>query len=210
MPTFSLLINTPAADDPHAHAIRFGGKPYAPEGMLHWPACTSCEGNMQFLGQLPVETRQGEDLSLLLFMCQNDPGLCDEWDADAGGNAVIVVARESMEPVTPPETGETVRSVCHGAAVVDVEAESYEHARENWTGSTGANHGEVLGQIGGQPAWLQAEELPSCDTCHAPMSFVAQLEEGPESETAMNFGGGAAYVYQCRCGTHQAKMLWQS
>ena len=120
MTTISLLINAPATDDLEAQAIRFGGKPGAPGGILHWPTCASCEGNMQFLGQLPAKTQQDEDLSLLLFMCQNDPGLCDEWDADAGGNAVIVVARYSIKPVVPPDEGETLRSACYGAVVVNV------------------------------------------------------------------------------------------
>ncbi|WP_261365043.1 hypothetical protein [Anatilimnocola floriformis] len=41
------------------------------------------------------------------------------------------------------------------------------------------------------------------------MNFLAQLEEGPEP--AMNFGGGGcAYVFDCGCGNHSAKLLWQS
>jgi hypothetical protein len=210
MTTISLLIDISADDDQKADAIRFGGKPSAPEGTLEWPTCASCDAHMQFLGQIPVETQQGESL-LLLFMCQNDPGLCDEWDANAGGNAVIVVPARSLELVAAPAARETIRPVRHGAAVVKVKAESYDEAREAWAASTGANVRNVLGQIGGRPAWLQGEEVPSCDSCKAPMSFVAQLEEGPDHKTAMNFGGGGcAYVYHCRCDTHQAKMLWQS
>ncbi|MEM4987355.1 DUF4272 domain-containing protein [Collimonas sp. H4R21] len=54
------------------------------------------------------------------------------------------------------------------------------------------------------------ERIPVCDSCNNPMSFVAQLEQGPDWTTAMNFGGGGcAYVYRCTCRTHQAKMLWQ-
>jgi hypothetical protein len=41
------------------------------------------------------------------------------------------------------------------------------------------------------------------------MRFVAQLEQGPDSASEMNFGGGCAYVFDCGCGAHAAKMLWQ-
>ena len=211
MTTISLLINTAADDDQEANGICFGGKPSAPEGALEWPTCASCDGHMQFLGQIPVETQQGKTSLLLLFMCQNDPGLCDEWDADAGGNAVIVVPAKSIGSVAPPEEGETIRPVRYSAAVVEIEGGSYDEARENWAASAGVNFRNVLGQIGGVPAWLQGEEVPFCDSCKAPMSFVAQLEEGPDHETSMNFGGGGcAYVYHCRCDKDNAKMLWQS
>lgn len=130
MTTISLLINTAADDDQDANGICFGGKPGAPEGALEWPTCASCDGHMQFLGQISVETQQGKTSLLLLFMCQNDPGLCDEWDADAGGNAVIVVPAKSIELVAPPEEGETIRPVRYGAAVVEIEGGSYDEARE--------------------------------------------------------------------------------
>lgn len=210
MTLISLLINDSANEDQVDKLIRFGGKPNAPGGILHWPTCASCQGNMQFLGQLSADTQDCGESLLLLFMCQNNPGLCDEWDADAGGNVVIMVARESLELVEPPTQGETVRSVCHVASIVNVESENYDDAREIWAGSTGASARNVLGQVGGQPAWLQGEEVPLCDECGASMSFVAQLEEGPDHKTAMNFGGGCAYVYRCHCDTRRAKMLWQS
>ena len=42
------------------------------------------------------------------------------------------------------------------------------------------------------------------------MQMVAQLEEGPENRTGMNFGGrGSAYVFRCGCAHGSAKMLWQ-
>jgi hypothetical protein len=47
---------------------------------------------MQFLaqvmlGDLGQEGRQGV---LSVFICQNDPGLCEEWDPAAGGNQALV------------------------------------------------------------------------------------------------------------------------
>jgi len=206
----SLLIDSPAPDAGASAETRFGGQPSAPEGVLNWPTCKSCEGNMQFLGQLKISNQDSADSLLLLFMCQNDPGLCEEWDADAGGNAVVSVGCEALRLVEPPEAGVVVRPVLHGAKIEHVDGESYDEARDDWCDSTGLNGREILGQVGGSPSWIQGEEVPSCSSCDTEMSFVAQLEEGPDWETAMNFGsGGCAYVYRCNCDAHQAKLLWQ-
>lgn len=69
--------------------------------------------------------------------------------------------------------------------------------------------GDVLGQLGGQPAWLQNDETPACPTCARQMRLVVQLEEGRDHATAMNFGGrGEAYAFACEpCA--QAVFLWQ-
>ena len=62
----------------------FGGLPLAPNvTAFAWPVCKTCSGPMQFLGQLPTPEKPK---LVLLFMCQNDPGLCDDWEADGGGN----------------------------------------------------------------------------------------------------------------------------
>ncbi|WP_092412941.1 hypothetical protein [Collimonas sp. OK307] len=165
---------------------------------------------MQFLGQLRLKKQDDGEPLLLLFMCQNDPGLCDEWDANAGGNKVVSVDCQSLSLVEPPNGGDTIRPILHGAILVDVESENYDTARVDWAVAADVNPQEVLGQLAGQPSWIQGEEVPVCDSCNNPMSFVAQLEQGPDWETAMNFGGGGcAYVYRCSCGKHQAKMLWQ-
>ena len=68
------------------------------------------------------------------------------------------------------------------------------------------------GQIGGEPSWVQNEETPDCDACGKPMQLAAQLEEGPDHRTAMNFGSGSGCGYVFRCGCSQpalGKLLWQ-
>ncbi|MFJ3792841.1 hypothetical protein [Kitasatospora sp. NPDC090091] len=67
----------------------------------------------------------------------------------------------------------------------------------------------MLGRLGGEPDWLQYDETPSCSSCARPMAFVAQLQEGPDPVTAMNFGGGGtAYAFACEpCAG--AAFLWQ-
>lgn len=202
----SLLIHAPTSDNGATAETRFGGRPSAPADSFIWPTCTSCDGNMQFLGQL--RANDGDSL-LLLFMCQNDPGMCEEWDANEGGNKVIAVGTQSVRLIEPPPVGEVTRPVLHGAALVQVDSDDYDEARDIWCDANDASARQILGQTGGEPAWIQGDETPACGDCGNEMSFVAQLEEGTDHETAMNFGGGCAYVYQCTCKARSAKMLWQ-
>jgi hypothetical protein len=188
----------------------FGGRPSVAPGFA-WPVCAACEGNMQFLGQLRAPAPVGnEDRLLLLFMCQNDPGLCDEWDAEGGGNAVIPTPLDDLSLAKAPE-GETERATRHGAVLESVDEESYDEARDAWAEAHEGEGRLVLGQLGGEPDWLQSEETPDCDACNAPMRLIAQLEQGPDYETEMNFGGGGvAYVFECHDCGKAAKFLWQS
>ncbi|MFB7113316.1 hypothetical protein [Streptomyces sp. NPDC056190] len=68
---------------------------------------------------------------------------------------------------------------------------------------------DVLGQLGGVPSWLQHDETPACPSRAQPMSFMAQLEEGRDHRTAMNFGGGGCgYVFVC-ASCEEGSFLWQ-
>lgn len=192
-------------------ATRFGGLPLnQTEAVSGWPQCSSCEEAMQFLGQLRVTSEApAGDYLLLLFMCQNDPGMCEEWDASAGGNKVIIVpVTDDMTVMVAPDNETVLRTIVHGSRVQQFTSETYDGAREDWKRSQGESR-HVLGQLFGKPSWIQADETPQCDSCAQPMKFIAQLEEGPEYQTAMNFGGGSAYVFVCHCGPGSGKMLWQ-
>ncbi len=85
-----LLVISESSD---LHAT-IGGTPLA-HSATRWPSCRSCSSAMQFLAQLPLESISEAgihtDQTLLLFQCQADPGLCDEWDAQSGGNAALLV-----------------------------------------------------------------------------------------------------------------------
>lgn len=202
-----LLIHVQDCTEAATAETAFGGRPSAPAGLMEWPVCRSCNGPMQFLGQL---LQSGSNELLLLFMCQNEPGMCDEWDADGGGNQVVAVAPTSLELVHPPSSGEVGRPTRYGARIVFRPEESYEAARAAWSTENDASPREVLGQVGGTPSWLQGDEVPICSSCHEPMRFVAQLEQGPDWQTEMNFGGGGcAYVFHCSCRSAQPKLLWQ-
>jgi len=183
----------------------FGGLPVKNiDQKFEWPLCKSCNGPMQFLGKL--STKKGLEQ---IFMCQNDPGLCEEWDPDEGGNKVIVTIPENLEFVIKPGGGDTTRNIEYGATVVELDSENYTGALTNWLAENDVDPGEVLGQLEGEPEWLQGDERPCCDVCKKPMKFVAQLEQGPDWETEMNFGGGgSAYIFDCSC-PDSAKFLFQ-
>lgn len=185
---------------------RLGGKPSAPHGRLAWPSCGNCESPMQFLAQL----QSAEDADLLLvFMCQADPGCCDEWELDGGGNCVLRVPQDNLRPVKPPP-GVVALPASFALETRSVHATNYSTARQQWQQTQGCAPRDLLGQLGGVPSWLQADETPECEECGELMEFVAQLEEGP-ADCEMNFGGGGcAYVFQCCCERDApAKMLWQ-
>ena len=202
---FALLAYDRVAPAAPTHETYFGGKPSLASGSS-WPICRSCRGNMQFLGQV----QDGANSHIALFMCQNDPGMCDEWDANAGGNCAMQVDDGSMSAIDPPAEGEVSRGDAYGMRPVIRNEGGYQDARKAWLAAGGQARG-ILGSLGGVPDWVQADETPTCDECAAPMDFVAQLEEGPDHRTAMNFGGGGlAYVFKCTCGHKSAKLLWQS
>jgi hypothetical protein len=205
----SLLIVDPRPATNATDETVFGGLPSTRSGEVLWPSCRTCRSKMQFLGQIRTSPTTSDRL-LLLFMCQAQPGLCDEWDANAGGNAVIVSEIDDLTLLAAPEGSDLVRQTRYGASSVSIEAESYDDARNGWASNSDQGMRQILGQIGGQPSWIQGDETPLCDRCKESMTFVAQLEQGPDHRTAMNFGGGCAYVFECQRCDASAKLLWQS
>ncbi|XUY30202.1 hypothetical protein RMR21_023860 (plasmid) [Agrobacterium sp. rho-8.1] len=201
-----LLLDGTVKDEPSPETS-FGGLP-STDDSFSWPACKSCGGNMQFLGQV---RRTGAQKLYLIFMCQNDPGVCWEWDADRGGNAVVCTGIDNLKTADAPSEGEVVRAgLRYGARIERVQSSTYNSAREEWAQLDSRRQRDVLGQIGGNPVWLQGDETPTCHHCDKKMGFVAQLETGPHYETEMNFGGGCGYLFECKCEGGSGKFLWQN
>jgi hypothetical protein len=170
---------------------------------------------MQFLAQVSLTDVEPGNAGLLsLFMCQNHPGLCEEWDPSAGGNRAFVFGADAVLIPSVPSDGVTMLEETSAVQFEEVDVEDYLDAAEQWSRQTGRGVPEVLGQVGGEPAWLQNDETPTCDHCARPMTLVVQLEEGHDHQTAANFGGGGGggggcgYGFRCApCGT--AAFLWQ-
>ncbi|SDK53145.1 hypothetical protein SAMN05216298_0432 [Glycomyces sambucus] len=172
---------TPAPDAP---VLRTGGVPLVPPGFT-WPACAECEGAMQFIAHLPLD-----DGAVAVFYCQN-AGMCDDWDATSGANRAFLFTEELQAAEVPTE-GDTLLG-----AVTLLHPEA-----------APAPDDVVLGQLGGEPEWIQNDETPTCPRCAAPMTFTAALEEGLHHDTAANFGCGCGYVFTCR-DCSEAAFLWQ-
>jgi uncharacterized protein YwqG len=201
-----LIIETPESDTKDS----VGGVPWAGEG-TQWPLCRTCGSPMQFLAQLPlshcgVERLVTRGQRLLLFQCQNQPGLCEEWDADSGGNAALLMdASGSRRLEVPP-----------GPTLLDAESpvgfQEYDDSRQEeslddeYCRALDADP-RVVGKVGGRPVWIQGDETPSCE-CGETMVFVAQLECHGGGD--INFGdAGAGYAFVCPRCSHSAKFLWQ-
>ncbi|MFF1916821.1 hypothetical protein ACFVYE_35740 [Streptomyces sp. NPDC058239] len=193
---------------PDADVPRTGGVPLAPEGFT-WPVCGDyCGGPMQFFAHLPVEYGV-----LSVFVCQNDPGACELWDATSGANRVLLFPPAGLVPVAVPERGVTLLPAVSAITtrVVTLEPEeddgddlppdAYDLARSGWKREPGEWFGkqrEVLGSLGGSPSYLDDDRLPGCPSCSGTTEFAAHLEEGIDRQTAMNLGGQLGYVFVCR------------
>ncbi|MFI6941810.1 hypothetical protein ACIBI4_21265 [Streptomyces sp. NPDC050418] len=192
-----------------ADVPRTGGIPLAPAGFA-WPVCgSSCGEPLQFFAHLPVE-----DGVLSVFVCQNDPGACEFWDAESGANRVYLFPRDGLRPVPVPEKGLTLLPVTSairthlvtvGPEEIDPAEEAapdaYDLARSGWRREPGERFGkqrEVLGSLGGSPSYLEDDRVPGCPSCSGAMEFAAHLEEGLDSRAAMNLGGQLGYVFVCR------------
>src|ERR1700761_8132918 len=121
---------------------------------------------MQFVAHLPLDVG-----TISVFYCQNDPGMCDEWDATAGGTRAYVFS-EALRPATVPDEGVTLLSAPTRFRLQPEEAVA---------------QGPILGRVGGEPDWLQNDETPICADCTMPMTFTAELEEGYDHTAAANF-----------------------
>ncbi len=201
-----LLVEDPAAFGD----ATIGGAPRAPSGTV-WPTCRSCSGAMQFLSQLPLKSAgvpiELQDKVLLLFQCQNDPGMCDEWDANSGGNAALLVSYSASISLRPP-SGPTVLARESRVRLVPYDdSASSETPDDAYCASVDAKGSATLGKVGGRPLWIQGDETPQC-SCGAAMTFVLQLEA--RGGGGINFGdAGSGYAFVCESCAISAKFLWQ-
>lgn len=204
MPT--LILETEADS-----RFSIGGTPFAAPTTA-WPHCNTCGSPMQFLAQLPTSVHDDAAIrargqTLFLFQCQANPGLCDEWEADLGGNAAVLTPAGS-EVELPVPTGNTLLP-----ARSALEFRRYEPLDTDETPDDAydkAYHDPrlpLLGKIGGRPLWIQGDATPKC-ACGLPMLFFAQLED--RGGGGINFGDtGAGYAFVCQSCTSMAKFLWQ-
>ncbi len=200
-----MIYDGSAPDD--SDVPRTGGVPLAPAGFA-WPLC-GCGGPLQFFAHLPVE-----DGVLSVFLCQNDPGACEFWDARSSANRVYLFPGEELRPVAVPEAGLTLlpatSAIRTHVVTIDpedaydeegIEPDAYDLARSGWKREPEERFGkqrEVLGSLGGSPSYLEDDRLPVCPSCTGTMEFAAHLEEGITREAAMNLGGQLGYVFVCR------------
>ncbi len=216
-----LLVAGKGAPKPDGKT-RVGGLPLAPKGMP-WPRCKECGGRMQFLAQfyLPdtgLESLKAREQSLLVFQCQNNPGMCDEWDADLGGNAAILVSATKLVPMSAPaltpqdrkEGRDGPTSLDQAQAIRTVhydDTRQAEYDDDAYVEAVQKKGSAVVGKLGGRAVWIQDPETPRC-SCGRKMVFVAQIESNAGG--GINFGDfGTGYAFICKRCKSKAKFLWQ-
>ena len=85
---------------------------------------------MQYQGKIKT------DIGLeMIFMCNNDPGMCDEWDSENLGNKVIIISGENLEILQPLDKTLSLREAEYGIKIVEVVSDDYDSARESWSGN---------------------------------------------------------------------------
>lgn len=163
---------------------------------------------MQFLARfyLPeIVPDFGLDQTLLLFQCANEPGMCNEWDPNAGGNKALLIGADATSVPMQVPGGPTLLTREHR-----LELEAWTPMKEDSLDaflSETAGRSSVIGKAGGHPSWLQQDETPICK-CGNRMQFVAQIDSSADRE--INFGdGGIGYAFACRLCPSEARFLWQ-
>jgi hypothetical protein len=165
---------------------------------------------MQFLAQLPL--RECEDAAvlhgdqyLLLFQCQSEPGMCDEWDAESGGNAAILIPERNRRRLPVPD-GRTLLDDESRLLFRPYDPRAGETPDDAYCAALDEKASRVLGKVGGVPLWIQGDETPTCK-CGSRMIFVFQLEA--RGGGGINFGDvGSGYAFVCAtCAS--ARFLWQ-
>ncbi|CAM5227993.1 hypothetical protein SMICM304S_11176 [Streptomyces microflavus] len=169
-----------------APGLRTGGIPLVPVGFLG--PVRHLRGRDAVPGELPVD-----EGTVAVFICANDPGLCEEWDPFDGGNRAYLfpsAVSGGLVPATVPAEGETRLGAVSAVKTVTVEEDTYDDARSAYAELCGRGRA-VLGSLGGEPDWYYADRVPNCPECEKPMAFVAHLEEGNETATAANYGAAS-------------------
>jgi hypothetical protein len=170
---------------------------------------------MQFIAQIALDDTiavglAGRRQRLLLFQCQNRPGLCDEWDPSGGGNAALLVSSVAAVSLTdPPVTSSSTLLAREDTIELRSYVESAPgHTRDDaYCDALDADPDVVLGKVGGRPLWLQSDETPLC-ACGARMRFVAQIEQ--HAGGGINFGDtGVGYAFVCDACPQSARFLFQ-
>ncbi len=171
------------------------GQDLATPKTIQVPTCKACHESMSLI--CTIDDPNIIDKPTLIFQCCNDPGMCEDWSPEEGGNCVLshdALSEESspnevlIECVSIDVSEEDLENEDYGYFDILCDDERFEH---------------VLGKVHGQPMWLQGEETPDC--CSKPMTFTMQFSECGDINLG---GGGIGYLFSCdECQDN--KFLWQ-
>ena len=180
------------------------------------PKCRECGHPMNFLIQLRLPPDEdGGYRAALVFMCENNPGMCQSWEPASGANAVLLL--RELSSIAPAGEAEyppfQIVWVEHPEFTVDPnerpEGSDEAVADAEWNAFV-----DKFGwnKRGGYPVWVQNPEEPLCPTCGGPTEFIAQFYSMLTANLMVNFGDvGVGYLFLCekRCSDRGGAFLWQ-
>lgn len=164
---------------------KLGGYPWGlPKSK--WPICAACKKPQTLLAQFGHSPGRldllGSGRSLLVFHCNNDPGMCDDWAHDSGGNAAFVLEAADLESRLSSSPGPSVPAYPEAAVQTWLERDDKiapDLHDSFFTDETYVALDESVidrvttgTRLGGVPAWIQS---PS-DTPQGGWQFVGQLD----------------------------------
>ncbi len=189
-----LVPATQALQGSYFKGIKIGQNLAMPKAM-NAPNCKVCHEAMSLI--CTIDDPNIINKPILIFQCCNDPGMCEDWAADEGGNCVLTHDTLSTEN-SPNEM--LIESIHIDIAEEDLDNEDYGYF-DIICDDERFEH--VLGKVHGNPAWLQGEETPDC--CSKPMNFILQFSECADINLG---GGGIGYLFSCD-DCEKNKFLWQ-
>ena len=174
---------------------KLGGLPWG-LAASRWPKCSACGGSQSLLAQLRHHAgrldlgREGRVLHV--FQCSHNPGLCEEWDGKAGGNACFVVEPEEVLnmpttlPADRPEIGLEVRITSwqeQDDGIPASEASAFfDDDKRSKLGDEVLSKVPTGTRLAGVPYWVQsANEAPRGD-----WRFVGQIDSVYDFPTDAN------------------------
>ena len=208
-----LLTFTPSSTPINTPVTKFGGQPVWLTGPM-WPLSRSTGKPMRFICQVQIPAALGVEVQRMAYVFLSDNGLDGtveaSWESQAGENAVILQPGpfDALVPVSAQAQGPTLLVRRETASLLDrllgrkrITFESSEFC-VRLIETDDPERGTC---IGGEPAWLQADETPA----DGPWRFLMQIDSLCP-DWFLNLGdAGMAYVFLSPDGL-RARMLWQS
>ena len=179
---------------------KLGGLPWGLPA-ARWPMCATCGKPQTLLAELGHSSDRLDLMAdgrvLFVFHCNNEPGMCDDWDQDSGGNAAFILERDELcdgqtpvpdpEPPSYPEARVARWLQRDDGLDAGLYSSFFREASYLSLGEEIISSVPMSTRLGGVPAWIQsADEAPQGE-----WRFIGQLDSRYSFFRPMPALGGA-------------------